>query len=123
MKMTKKYIHSFCIIICCLLVSVVSNAQAQITNVKGKIIDKKDKEVIIGASVVLVDKDGRVVRGVSSDIDGNYSLPVTDKTYRIRVSYLGYKSTTPIAIEKAIINFQLETADNQMNEVTILGRV
>ncbi|MBP8067805.1 MAG: hypothetical protein KAY27_04525, partial [Pedobacter sp.] len=76
MKMTKKYIYSFCILICCLLVSVVAKAQVQITNVKGKIIDKRDKEVIIGASVVLVDKDGRVVRGVSSDIDGNYSLPV-----------------------------------------------
>jgi len=119
--MTKKYIYSFCIVICCLLVSIEANAQ--ITNVKGKVIDKKDKDPVIGASVVLLDKDGRVIKGVASDIEGNYSLPVTDKSYRIRVSSLGYKSTTPIAIDKATINFQLESSDNQMDEVTIVGRV
>ncbi|TCD05632.1 SusC/RagA family TonB-linked outer membrane protein [Pedobacter frigidisoli] len=119
--MTKKYTIHFCILCCFLLVSAISNAQ-QINYVKGKIIDKKDKQPIIGASVVIVDKDRRVIKGVSSDIDGNYSLPVADKTYRISVSYIGYKSTAPIAIDKAVINFQLESSDNQMDEVQIVSR-
>ncbi|UKT64212.1 SusC/RagA family TonB-linked outer membrane protein [Pedobacter mucosus] len=119
--MTKKYTYSFCIMLLCLLVSFNSKAQ-QINYVKGKIIDKKDKQPIIGASVVIVDKDRRVIKGVSSDIDGNYSLPVADKTYRIAVSYIGYKSTSPLAIDKAVINFQLEPSDNQMDEVQIVSR-
>ncbi|MGM9478771.1 SusC/RagA family TonB-linked outer membrane protein [Pedobacter sp. GSP4] len=119
--MTKKYTFHFCILICCVLISSIASAQ-QINYVRGKIIDKKDKQPIIGASVVLVDKDRRVIKGVSSDIDGNYSLPVADKSYRITVSYIGYKSTAPIAIEKAVINFQLEPADNQMDEVQIVSR-
>jgi len=119
--MTKIYTYSTFILLCCLLLSSVTRAQ-QINYVKGKVIDKKDKQPIIGASVVLVDKDRRVVKGVSTDIDGNYSLPVADKTYRITVSYIGYKSTAPIAIDKATINFQLEASDNQMDEVQIVSR-
>lgn len=103
-----------------MLASFVANAQ--ITNVKGKIIDKKDKQPVMGASVVILDKDGRIVRGVSTDIDGNYSMPVANATYKIRVSFIGYKSTTPILIDKAIINFQLDPDDTQMDEVKITSR-
>ncbi|WP_421939007.1 SusC/RagA family TonB-linked outer membrane protein [Pedobacter sp.] len=119
--MFKKYTFHIGMLMCCLLISAIASAQ-QINYVRGKIIDKKDKQPIIGASVVLVDKDRRVVKGVSSDIDGNYALPVADKTLRIAVSYIGYKSTSPLAIDKAVINFQLEPADNQMDEVQIVSR-
>ena len=119
--MTKKYTYSIFILLCCLLLSSIASAQ-QINYVKGKVIDKKDRQPIIGASVTIVDKDRRVMKGVSTDIDGNYSLPVNDKTYRIMVSYIGYKSTAPIDIDKAVINFQLESADNQMEEVQIVSR-
>ncbi|RZK15808.1 MAG: carboxypeptidase-like regulatory domain-containing protein, partial [Pedobacter sp.] len=112
--MTKKYTYSIFILLCCLLLSSITSAQ-QINYVKGKVIDKKDRQPIIGASVTIVDKDRRVIKGVSTDIDGNYSLPVNDKTYRIMVSYIGYKSTAPLAIDKAVINFQIESADNQMD--------
>ncbi|MDQ1139315.1 SusC/RagA family TonB-linked outer membrane protein [Pedobacter agri] len=119
--MTKKYTYSIFILLCCLLLSSVTQAQ-QINYVKGKVIDKKDRQPIIGASVTIVDKDRRVMKGVSTDIDGNYSLPVNDRTYRIMVSYIGYKSTAPLAIDKPVINFQLESADNQMDEVQIVSR-
>ncbi len=119
--MTKKYIYSFCIILCSVLASLATRAQT--TNVKGTVSDKKTKETIIGASVVIIDKDGRVVKGVSTDIDGNYSLPVADKSYRITVSFIGYKSTSPITIDKPIINFQLESSDQQMETVMVTGRV
>jgi len=119
--MTKRYNYSFFILLCCLLVSSLSYAQ-QINYVKGKVIDKKDKQPIIGASVVIVDKDKRVIKGVSTDIDGNYSLPVADKTYRISVSYIGYRSSAPVNIDKAVINFQLEPSENQMDEVQIVSR-
>jgi hypothetical protein len=119
--MTKKYTLGLGALLCFLLASFIANAQ-QINYVRGKIIDKKDKQPIIGASVIIVDKDRRVIKGVSSDIDGNYTLPVADKTYRISVSYIGYKSTAPIAIDKATINFQLEASDNQMDEVQIVSK-
>ncbi|WP_082120556.1 SusC/RagA family TonB-linked outer membrane protein [Pedobacter sp. BMA] len=119
--MLNRYHFSVFIWLCCMLMAAITHAQ-QINYVKGKVIDKKDKQPIIGASVVIIDKDKRVIKGVSTDIDGNYSLPVADKTYRISVSYIGYKSTTGVAIDRPVINFQLESENNQMEEVQIVSR-
>ena len=49
-------------------------------------------------------------------------MPVADKTYRISVSYIGYRSSAPVNIDKAVINFQLEPSENQMDEVQIVSR-
>lgn len=117
----KKYTVSIFALFCLLFIAV-PYSYAQTVTVRGRIIDKNDKQPIIGASVVLVDKDRRVVRGVSSDINGSYVLPVTDKSYRIQVSFIGYNTTSPIAIDKAVINFQLESSSNQMNEVQIVSK-
>lgn len=119
--MTKLYAFCCFLWVCLLLIGLNTQAQ-QFNYVKGKIIDKKDKQPIIGASVVLLDKDKRIVKGVSTDIDGNYALPVVDKSYKIAVSFLGYKSTTPIAITKPIINFQLEASSNDLEEVQIVSK-
>ncbi|RZK69828.1 MAG: SusC/RagA family TonB-linked outer membrane protein, partial [Pedobacter sp.] len=121
----KKYTSGIFILLCCLFLSVIVKAQtpAAITTVRGRIIDKKDKGPIPGASVMLVDKDKRVIKGVSSDLNGNYVIPVPDKTLRIMVSFIGYNTTAPLNIDKAVINFQLEEASNTMNEVVISTRV
>ena len=106
--------------LCCLFLSAVVKAQTPITTVRGRIIDKKDKSPIPGASVMLIDKDKRVIKGVSSDLDGNYVLPVPDKTLRIIVSFIGYNTTAPLNIDKSVINFQLEESANTMDEVVVL---
>ncbi|MBC7616688.1 MAG: SusC/RagA family TonB-linked outer membrane protein [Pedobacter sp.] len=120
-SINKKYTRGIFILICCLFMSILTKAQTQ--TVRGRIIDKSDKQPVVGASVVLIDKDRRVVRGVASDINGNYVLQVADKSYRIMVSYLGFNPTAPVAIDKPVINFQLEPSSSTMNEVEIIGRV
>jgi TonB-linked SusC/RagA family outer membrane protein len=116
----KKYTSGIFILLCCLFLSVVVKAQTQ--TVRGRIIDKSDKEPITGASVTLVDKDFRVVKGVSSDLNGNYVLQVADKSYRIMVSFIGYNTTKAIAIDKLVINFQLEPSSTAMDEVVIVSK-
>jgi len=120
-SLNKNYIRSIFILLCCLF-AAVNDANAQITKVSGRVIDKTDKEPIIGASVVLLDKDQRVMKGVSTDINGNYVLQVADPSYRIAVSYIGYNTTKPLNIDKAVINFQLEPSASMMNEVQIISK-
>ncbi|MEJ2883189.1 SusC/RagA family TonB-linked outer membrane protein [Pedobacter sp. GR22-6] len=107
-----------------LLMSALSlSAQTQVFTVKGRVTDRSDKQPIPGASVTIIDKDKRVVTGVSTDIEGNFSLRVTDKTYRISVSYIGYKSTAPLVVgDKPVINFQLEPTTNELEAVNISAR-
>src|SRR6266404_2760953 len=57
--------------------------------IKGRVLDSKNKEAIIGASVV-ADSSG----GVTSDITGNYELKPSPGEHQIFFSFLGYKTQT-----------------------------
>lgn len=117
--MTKKYLFSISFLLICLLLNPPT-LFAQTVTVRGKVVDKADKQPIIGASVILIDKDGRTVNGVSTDIEGNYLLKVTNKDFRITISYLGYKTTSPIVVgEKAVLNFQMESSSKAIEDVVI----
>lgn len=117
----KKYIQRICCVLIILLVTQVLYGQAPANKtLSGKVIDKKDKNPIPGATVVIRDKDGRTIKGTATDIDGNYSLQVANPLYRVSVSSIGYKSTEPLEIgAKPVINFQLESNNNDLNEVTV----
>lgn len=101
----------------------VLKAQAQTFTVKGRVTDKSDRQPVVGASVTIIDKDKRVITGTSTDIEGNYSLRVTDRTYRIAVSFIGYRSTAPLLVDKPVINFQLDPSSNDLEVINISGRV
>ncbi|MBC8053911.1 MAG: SusC/RagA family TonB-linked outer membrane protein [Sphingobacteriaceae bacterium] len=90
--------------------------------VKGKIIDSKDKQPIIGVSVVELDKDKRTVRGVMTDIDGNYALPVSDPKNSIQISYIGYKSVVQQLNDRTVINVSLVSTSNELTAIVITGQ-
>ena len=83
----------------------------------GKILDSKNAERLIGASVYL--KDTEI--GTNSDIDGNYVLfDVSNGKYTVIVRYIGYEDfQTDILISKdtrIIENFE---TPQQAQEFTI----
>lgn len=100
----------------------ISNAQVKNISVRGKVIDSKDKQVIPGASVVEVDKDKRTVNGVSTDIDGNFVLRISDPANKIMVSYIGYVTQPNISINgRIVINIQLVPSTKDLDAVEIKG--
>ncbi len=90
--------------------------------IRGKVIDKKDKQPVIGASVVELDKDKRTISGVATDIDGNFALKVSDSHHRIQVSFIGYKPNVQEINGRSTINVSLEPNSNELVEVSITGR-
>lgn len=91
--------------------------------VKGKVIDAKDKLPVIGASVVEVDKDNRTVGGVSTDIEGNYALKISNPEHKIMVSFIGYETQRGIVINgRTTINVSLKASSNALNEIVIGGK-
>lgn len=89
--------------------------------VKGQVTDKEDGSTIIGATVVEVDRnDDRTLRGVATDINGNFSLRVSNKQNLVRVSFIGYKSVTVPIDGRSEINLQLQfnISDLDVAEVT-----
>ena len=85
----------------------------------GKVIDKGNKETLIGASVWLKDTS---IGGVT-DMDGNFSINIpTGRTLTLVVSYMGYAN-----IEKEIaptannLVFEMSPDNNVLEEVQVVG--
>lgn len=82
--------------------------------VSGQVLDGKTGEPIIFASIALFSKDGVLIAGTETDLDGKYSLQIVDAgTYYIESSFIGYSTTrvTGIEIARSIFNLNILLED------------
>ena len=84
----------------------------------GKVVDKKTKEGVIGATVLVTGS----IQAAPVDLDGSYRLPLDPGTYSITMTYVGY---APLVFPGVVIKSGQETTLNgQMVEnATSLGEV
>lgn len=72
---------------------VCSGLWAQKITVSGTIVEEESNEPVFSASVVLLKPDSTMACGVSSSMDGKFSLPaVKAGKYIFRVTYVGFKT-------------------------------
>jgi TonB-linked SusC/RagA family outer membrane protein len=90
--------------------------------VRGKVVDKADQKPIQHVSVAEIDPDNRIIRGISTDIDGNFALKVSNPKNRISISYIGYKTITQNIGGRTNINIALEQEGRQMQEVVVVAQ-
>lgn len=89
----------------------------------GRVTDKSDKQPVAGATVTLIDKEDRTVSSATTDVEGNYVLRITGSDLRLSVSHTSYKNITPVTVgAKKQINVVLESAQNTMEEVVVIGQ-
>lgn len=110
-----------------LLVVTTGNAQAQNNVLTGTVFEEVNgsKEPIIGANIVLVNKQNRYIKGTITDIDGNYSIevPSNEGSLSVRISYIGMKSKTYKYNGQSHLDVTLVSDDSHnLNEVTVVGR-
>ncbi|MEQ9426145.1 MAG: DUF5686 family protein [Cyclobacteriaceae bacterium] len=101
------------------LISIASfESLGQITTrIRGSVIDAETNEPLPFVNVTFVGS----TTGTTTDIEGNYSIETEGATLELRASYVGYKeSLQPVNIGKTQrINFELLSADIELEEVTI----
>lgn len=100
-------------------ISTIFSSYAQI---KGKVVDKSNSEPLAFANIVIVqDKDSTTFVGTVTDMEGNFMLETTKENPVIKVSYLGYV-TTSMAVKQNVLNtIKLEEDANLLGEVVIKG--
>ena len=101
------------------------HAQAQTAEkilIKGRIIDVKDKLPVIGATVIEQDKDKRTVTAQTTDIDGNFSIKVTNTANKLVISYIGSKTITLDIGPRRVFNVTMQSNFNELVEVTITAK-
>lgn len=94
-------------------------AAAQQRIVRGIVTDAAEGgEPLVGASVTVTGVRGR---GVVTDVDGLFSLPVDAADRTITVSYLGYVPATVSIAGRDTVTVRLRSDANEVGEVVVTG--
>ncbi|MDP4262677.1 MAG: SusC/RagA family TonB-linked outer membrane protein [Bacteroidota bacterium] len=118
----KKYLLHLVFCFCLVSVScILSKAQAQPVTVQGKITDKDNKPVH-GVTVAEIDEDGRTIKADKTDIDGNFSLKITNKKHKLSISHISFKTVVLDIGDKTIFNQSLESSSKDIGEVVVLSQ-
>lgn len=96
-------------------------APAATFTVRGKVTGASDKKPLDGVAVTELDKEGRIVRGATTDIEGNFALKMSNPKNKISVSFIGYKTITESVNGRNVINIQLEHSGKDMDEVIVVA--
>ena len=105
--------------------SFANEAKDGSTQVSGVVIDKKTKEPLIGVNVAIW-KDGKIVVGTSTDIDGAFHITMSPQTnFEVVVSFMGYKDFKIDSKSGKLEGMHIELAEeaNALSDVVVTGFV
>lgn len=107
-------------ITCLLALCVFANNYAQ-TIVNGTVTDAKSGETLIGATV-LAKESGK---GVTTDVNGSYEIPLDNGTHQLIFSYIGYedvpKAITVSGEERLELDVKMGEGTSILDIVTVTG--
>lgn len=83
----------------------------------GTVIDASNQEPLIGVTVQVKDGGGQ---GTVTDIDGNFSIGVTNSTELV-FSYVGYKQQTKLVGDLGVMDVQMSSDNETIDEVVVVG--
>src|SRR5690554_5562860 len=98
--------------------AVQSPRQQAQRNVIGQIVDAQTKETVIGANIWIRES----AKGTVTDIDGNFSIPISNNSTVLVVTYIGYEELViEVGSRTDLGVIQLEASDATLDEVVVIG--
>jgi TonB-linked SusC/RagA family outer membrane protein len=89
--------------------------------IKGIVVDEKG-EILVGASIKVVRKDGSAVGGTVADINGKYSVNVSANNVSLEFSYIGYTTRIlPVSDKQALSRVVMSENLMDLSEVVVTG--
>ncbi len=95
-------------------------ASAQQRRISGTVSD--DIDVIIGANVVEIDKNNRIVSQAITDMNGNFTMNIKDPNNTLKITYMGYKPYQQKVGTKNILKITLSDNTKVMKDVVVTGK-
>ncbi|MFV0593844.1 MAG: SusC/RagA family TonB-linked outer membrane protein [Draconibacterium sp.] len=108
MKQIEHYLYKI-LITPVLLFCLLATAYGQnVIILRGTIVDKSNNDPIVGAYVVEINENNRVLNGTSTDFNGNFTIKLSRKDATLKSSFIGYKTSTKELNGETIIKIELE---------------
>ncbi len=105
--------RTICLLLCCLVSSLVVTAQTKHT---GKVIGSDDKQPIVGASVRIKGTN----TGAVTDVNGDFTLTISAGNV-LEISYIGYTTKQVTVQSTSFLTISLDPVNNSLNEVVVTG--
>lgn len=117
----KKIFTCIICLFCLIRFQFVSAQEGPAQIVRGKVLDKQ-KNPVQGVTVAEVDAEQRTVKAVTTDVEGNFSLRVSNKKDKLSFSYIGSKTLTQNINDRTVFNITLETGVADLGEVVVVAQ-
>ena len=115
MSKDNRIVRLFTLLSFVLFLSVSSFAQ-NVKKITGTVTDDKG-ETLIGATVT----EKGSSKGTVTDLDGNFSLDVSNKTTELQVTYVGYKTQTVKVPANGKLHVTLVSDEHVLQETVVIG--
>ena len=89
------------------------------TIIRGKVVEKSTGLPLPGVTIVEMDAQNRIIKGIITDVNGNYVFEVSDPKHTILVSYIGFVSQSLTIDSRRVIDVGLEEKSMSIDEVVI----
>lgn len=96
----------------------ITQSHAQTSNIVGQVINK-DSVAIEGVAIILQKQDSTFIAGTITDKEGRFTLPMTEKPYRLMFQHLAYEAMCLNSSKEQIGNIILKESDCKLDEVIV----
>ena len=109
--------------ISCLLFAVlfVNAVFAQTATLQGKILGA-NKKPVVDVTVAEVDADGRTIRAVKTDVEGNFVIKVADTKHKLSVSHISFRAQTFTIGARTTFNVTMESNSKDLGDVVVVSQ-
>ncbi len=123
-KVNRASICLYYILLLPAIAATPGQTRAQNATIRGFVRDASDGQPLQGVNVVVF-RDGALVQGAATDLDGLYNLRIPSGAYELRATYIGYRMVVDTlsldAGEIRTYNLSLELDDARLDEVIVEG--
>ncbi|MBO4905758.1 MAG: SusC/RagA family TonB-linked outer membrane protein [Bacteroidaceae bacterium] len=81
-----------------------------------------DIDVIIGANVVELDKNNRIVSGTVTDMNGNFTMNIKDPKNQLKITYMGYKPWMQVIGNRTVFKVTMQDNTKVIQDVVVVGK-
>jgi len=111
------FIRISCLLIAILFANVIM-AQT-ITTVQGRVTGTKGP--VEGVTVAEVDEDGRTVRAVKTDVEGNFVIKISNTKNKLSFSHISFRSQLLSVNTRTTFNVTMESNNKDLGDVVVIS--
>jgi outer membrane receptor for Fe3+-dicitrate len=112
--------------LCLALLLIYSHGQAQnaaksLVTIQGKVTDQ-NRRPVHGVTVAEVDEEQRTIRAVTTDVEGNFVIRVSNTEDSLNFSYIGNETIRRGIGSRTVINISMISSSAGLGEVIVVGQ-